>query len=88
MQQAELNRQPHAAEDTPNTDAGGAPRSRGSGPSASPLRRALFRLRRNRLAMLGFWALGSCCTAAPCSPTSWRRITTPAAPARRRITRR
>ena len=57
MQQAELNRQAHAAEDSPNTDAGGAPRSRGSGPSASPLRRALFRLRRNRLAMLGFWAL-------------------------------
>ena len=33
MQQAELNRQPHAAEDSPNTD-GGAPMSR------SPLRRA------------------------------------------------
>ena len=51
MQQVELNRQPHAAEESPNTDAGGAPMSR------SPLRRALFRLRRNRLAMLGFWAL-------------------------------
>ena len=51
MQQVELNRQPHAAEESPNTDAAGAPASR------SPLRRALFRLRRNRLAMLGFWAL-------------------------------
>ena len=50
MQQAELNRQLHAGEDSPDTD-GGAPMSR------SPLRRALLRLRRNRLAMLGFWAL-------------------------------
>ncbi len=51
MQQVESHSQPHPAEAPPRTASGGPPLSR------SPLRRALFRLRRNRLAMLGFWAL-------------------------------
>ena len=51
MQQIESHSQPRPAEAPPRTASGDPPLSR------SPLRRALFRLRRNRLAMLGFWLL-------------------------------
>ena len=51
MQQVETHSQPHPAEAPPRAASGDPPLSR------SPLRRALFRLRRNRLAMLGFWIL-------------------------------
>ena len=51
MQQVESRSQTQPTTDATQAPAGAAPMSR------SPLRRALFRLRRNRLAMLGFWAL-------------------------------
>ena len=51
MQQVDTHSQPHPAEASPRAASGAPPLSR------SPLRRALFRLRRNRLAMLGFWIL-------------------------------
>lgn len=51
MQQVETHSPPRPAEAPPRPAPGDPPLSR------SPLRRALFRLRRNRLAMLGFWTL-------------------------------
>ena len=51
MQQVDTHSQPHPAEAPPRAASGEPPLSR------SPLRRALYRLRRNRLAMLGFWIL-------------------------------
>ena len=51
MQQVESRSQIQPTADALDAPADAAPASR------SPLRRALFRLRRNRLAMLGLWAL-------------------------------
>ena len=51
MQQVESHSPPRPAADAARIAPGEPPLSR------SPLRRALFRLRRNRLAMLGFWTL-------------------------------
>ena len=51
MQQVESHSQTRPAETPTRITSGDPPLSR------SPLRRALFRLRRNRLAMLGFWVL-------------------------------